>query len=141
MSNVLEQALEALESLQEEKRDYMVRNNLGDPTKETNYKLSVTAIAALKEAIAKQGEPVAIVKHQVGGVAVHILGDLKPGDLLYTSAPTIPEGWRLVPIEPTPEMINAACDCQDADPEDGCESETYHGYKAMLSAAPKGAQP
>jgi len=120
MSSVLEQALEALQSLQEEKRDYMTINNLGDPTRETNYKLSVTAIAALKEAIAKQGEPVATLHvtmetHDMGqslapnppfkcaiAYASKVAIDMPLGKhKLYTSAPTIPEGWQ--PIETAPK--------------------------------------
>jgi len=49
---------------------------------------------------------------------------------LYTSAPTIPEGWQLVPIEPTPEMEEALR-----------RAAGYHQrtvYAALLSAAPKG---
>jgi len=56
--------------------------------------------------------------------------DYKP---LYTSAPTIPEGWQLVPKELTPEMIVAG----------ERERRSHVGnmnpvttYKAMLSAAP-----
>lgn len=51
------------------------------------------------------------------------------GDLLHASL-------RLVPLEPTSEMIQAALDCQDADPEDGPESEMYYTSLAMLNAAP-----
>lgn len=47
----------------------------------------------------------------------------------------VPEGFVLVPVEPTEAMLQAALDCQDADPEDGPASEVYYGYKAMLAAA------
>jgi len=50
---------------------------------------------------------------------------------LYTSAPSIPEGWQLVPEEPTPEMKQALFkNLIQADNE---------GYviKAVLSAAPE----
>lgn len=40
-----------------------------------------------------------------------------------------------VPREPTEKMIRAALDCQDADPEDGHESEVYYMYMAMIKAA------
>ena len=42
-------------------------------------------IAALRAKITamEQQEPVALVKWQVGGRVVHIIGDAKPGDLLY----------------------------------------------------------
>lgn len=54
------------------------------------------------------------------------------------SAAAQPEavGWKRVPIEPTTNMMNAAMDCQDADPEDGLSGEIYATYKAMLAAAP-----
>ena len=39
-----------------------------------------------------------------------------------------PEGWQLVPIEPTAEMLEAAY----------MEIGSYDQYKAMLNAAPKG---
>lgn len=136
MKTVLEMALEALESMQEEKRDYMVRNNLGDPTLETNYKLAVSAIAALKEAIKNQGDPVAIAHPRnrtfyvtANPRQLEKLGFSLEDSIeipLYTSAPTIPEGWQLVPIEPTPEMLEAA---------GGHIFEDT--YEAMLSAAPK----
>lgn len=46
-------------------------------------------------------------------------------------AQAIPEGWRLVPIEPTHEMVDAYKSNSSA----GHLSEI--GYKAMLSASPK----
>ena len=57
-------------------------------------------------------------------------------------APSVPEGWKLVPIEPTPEMMLVA---QKAD-HDHLEHEEwleYDGedvkrvYRAMLAAAPE----
>ena len=50
---------------------------------------------------------------------------------LSTNSPVIPDGWKLVPIEPTAEMAQAARDCH--------ESESflpYSIYRAMLAAAP-----
>lgn len=42
------------------------------------------------------------------------------------------EGWQLVPIEPTNEMIlNGRKECE------GASILPYHFYKAMLKAAPK----
>ncbi len=41
---------------------------------------------------------------------------------------------RVVPVEPTDEMIRANLDCQDYDPEDPAESVVYCLYCAMLSA-------
>ena len=57
-------------------------------------------------------------------------------------APSIPEGWKLVPIEPTPEMMLVA---QKADHDHGNHEEwlEYDGedvkrvYRAMLAASPE----
>ena len=57
-------------------------------------------------------------------------------------APIVPEGWKLVPIEPTPEMMLVA---QKADHDHGGHEEwlEYDGedvkrvYRAMLAAAPE----
>ena len=50
-------------------------------------------------------------------------------------APSIPEGWKLVPIEPTPEMIDAAeyVDWGDADVRGSC----INAWDRMLAAAPE----
>lgn len=48
----------------------------------------------------------------------------------------VPQGWKLVPIVPTLRMIQDACDCQDADPEDGPYAEMAAQYAAMLAVAP-----
>lgn len=53
---------------------------------------------------------------------------------LYTTppanSPAIPDSWKLVPIEPTQEMVNA---CFEATSAGGIQK----GYRAMLAAAPK----
>ena len=61
-------------------------------------------------------------------------------------APTVPEGWQLVPVVPTEEMLAATCDenrrprvLEFTKPED--RSKPYlmarYIYPAMLAAAPK----
>jgi hypothetical protein len=90
-------------------------------------------IAALKEAIKNQGEPVAVVADDYDNMA-ELLRQLPAGTKLYTSAPEIsltnlPEGWQLVPEIPTKEMVAAAL-TQD----DGFRMGSWY---AMLSAAPK----
>jgi len=63
------------------------------------------------------------------------------GTKLYTSAPTkcvvesttVPEGWKLVPIEPTAEMISAA----SMNGAEGDDLELEADYITMLSAAPE----
>ena len=54
----VEQALEALKYLHEEKCNYMRRNNLGDPLREDAARLALPAIATLRAALAQQAEPV-----------------------------------------------------------------------------------
>jgi hypothetical protein len=69
---------------------------------------ALIAIAALKEVIKAQGEHQAeIVADENGYLTTQWAIDYIPnvGDKLYTSAPTIPAGMVLVPIEPTPEMM------------------------------------
>lgn len=49
-------------------------------------------------------------------------------------APSVPEGWQLVPKEPTSEMYQAVPDLEGEDDE---IMAFKHIYRAMLSAAPK----
>lgn len=50
---------------------------------------------------------------------------------LYT-IPQIPEGYKLVPVEPTIKMCDAALAVQGS-----CTKGVYHVYRAMLEAAPE----
>lgn len=50
---------------------------------------------------------------------------------LVGNSPVIPEGWMMVPIEPTAEMAQAARDCHE-----GESFLPYSIYRAMLAAAP-----
>ena len=83
------------------------------------------------------------VKHVWGKVAVGSLAAysiplyLAPG---AQPAPIIPEGWKLVPIEPTHEMKTAAIGVevyQDSPPSTDCLTWEEAGaiYAAMLAAA------
>lgn len=49
-------------------------------------------------------------------------------------APSVPDGWKLVPIEPTKEMLKSGqaewLDCAGADP-------SWDVYQAMVKAAPE----
>ncbi|EXL09731.1 Lar family restriction alleviation protein [Aquamicrobium defluvii] len=52
----------------------------------------------------------------------------------------VPEGWKLVPVEPTPEMIGAFwrqknCGTQGVG-ERGPQTDDYSAYRAMLDASP-----
>lgn len=60
------------------------------------------------------------------------------------SRPAVPEGWKLVPEEPTEEMLRMAIRTQEVAPEWtrhvgalGVAAETYSRYRAMLSATPE----
>ena len=64
--------------------------------------------------------------------------ELQKGDKVYTTPqPTIPPGYKLVPVEPTPEMRQAVCNCHDIDHQE----QIVEDYRAMLAAAPKAPQP
>lgn len=52
-------------------------------------------------------------------------------------APSVPEGWKLVPIEPTQEMTNHVIDERLEALVAGKEHTFIDIYKAMLAAAPK----
>jgi len=50
------------------------------------------------------------IGHQGGGVlSVRLLKTLPAGTKLYADQCTVPTGWKLVPVEPTEDMGNAAC--------------------------------
>lgn len=81
----------------------------------------------------EQVKPMAFMVEQYGhkkiifdDVVTRYEGDEIKVTPLYTSATTIPEGYALVPVDPTKEMIIA-----------GEMQIGRHAYKAMLSAAPK----
>lgn len=104
--------------------------------------LELLLLAALKEAIKQPGEPVGYLlqghyeglhyftKSKVDAERLAKTDSTVVVTPLYTSAPTIPEGWRLVPEEATPEMLNAA----GASVHPAGYWRT--AYKAMLAAAP-----
>ena len=48
-----------------------------------------------------------------------------------------PEGWQLVPLEPTPDMMCAAWDSTPAQMDDMTDGDFGQAYKNMLAAAPK----
>lgn len=58
---------------------------------------------------------------------------------LSTNSPVIPDGYALVPVEPTDEMIAAAMNCEDVlFNSDGSFCVQFGNiYEAMLAAAPK----
>ncbi|WP_010245242.1 hypothetical protein [Pantoea agglomerans] len=64
-----------------------------------------------------------------------VVSEMKDGDELFTrpafSADLVPDGWKLVPIEPTEEMIAAGDQFMDG------LSRLGDAYDAMLAAAPE----
>jgi hypothetical protein len=89
----------------------------------------------LREMHKGQGEPVGFITTDHAGCEVFTKTRFKLRGHeqfpVYTSAPTITEGYVLVPVEPTPEMLMAA--------GDAVHPAGYWGtaYRAMLAAAPK----
>jgi hypothetical protein len=58
-------------------------------------------------------------------------------ELEYTRpVPAIPAGWKLVPVEPTPEMLEAGLSAQN----EAWNVHYTHIYAAMLAAAPEAAR-
>lgn len=58
-------------------------------------------------------------------------------------APTAPAGWKLVPVEPTPEMLSAVGMMDGYDwHAPGCSPDADHAnwYSAMIAAAPAASQ-
>lgn len=57
------------------------------------------------------------------------------------NSPVIPDGYALVPVEPTDEMIAAAMNCEDVTYNESDDTVFYvhhcEIYKAMLAAAPQ----
>jgi hypothetical protein len=65
---------------------------------------------------------------------------LKAGPVTATA---VPDGWKLVPVEPTEEMCKAGYEAQDKWPyeradtyKEMCHLWTHPRYKAMIDAAP-----
>ncbi|EAN9058194.1 hypothetical protein EQW65_19120 [Salmonella enterica] len=55
------------------------------------------------------------------------------------NSPVIPDGYALVPVEPTDEMIEAAMNCEDVlfNSDESFCVQFGNIYKAMLAAAPQ----
>jgi len=74
------------------------------------------------------------------GDCAHLYRDAAKVQSLYTSTPLqadackVPQGWKLVPAEPTPEMLKAAT--SNYKHPDRWVTERTNVYKRMLSAAP-----
>lgn len=106
--------------------------------------------AALKEALTQPGqEPVAWIckkngKRWLAWNSTEHVPSFSTMEPLYRHPATIPEGWQLVPIEPTKEMSDTFWSAYIPAPDgiaQSCSFEDFHDfrymYKAMLAAAPK----
>ncbi|MDT3600008.1 hypothetical protein ROM86_07835 [Cronobacter malonaticus] len=75
-------------------------------------------------------------------VAEQAVKDRKDGSCikpLYNAppAPFVPDGWKMVPVEPTPDMREAFHQANEEWEEGGAKWSPDHQWKAMLSAAPE----
>lgn len=91
-------------------------------------------LATLKQA----QEPVGYLDDDLK-IVWRIKANVEVGDKLYTSAPAIPAGWQLVPVEPTHQMIEAGND--GFRNPDSRRHTVSSCYKSMLAAAPKPGEP
>lgn len=100
---------------------------------------------ALREALAKpEQDPVAYRTVNNVGAYVYHSADRLPneyglrGEALYLHPAPIPEGWQLVPKEPTESVILAGCeiDLEEETPEH-YRAFVAEMYRAMLDATPE----
>ena len=108
----------------------------------------IKRLQAKIEAVEKQ-EPVATVDANDEGYWAEILPDrsVRVGQNLYAlpgaqNAPIVPEGWKFVPIKPTPVMKTAGIGVevyQDSPPSLDCLTweEVEAIYSAMIEVAPE----
>lgn len=132
--NAAKAALDALWDCTSKLESQLFRNPIQLPDTYREIVASgFTAHANLRAAIeeAERAEPVAEVVQVYGGGGgmVRMLPNAKTppvGTQLYVGyAPTIPKGWKLVPIEPTPEMQNVMD-----------KGSAYNTWRNMLDTAP-----
>lgn len=69
-------------------------------------------------------------------LADHILNELDRA-LSQSEQGRVPEGWKLVPVEPTEEMVDAGVDAECPPGCEGAVEEVVFTYRAMLAAAPQ----
>lgn len=87
----------------------------------------------------RQGAAICIMQPHADGSTTTIYSEMHPlgdsmGHAALASAPVaVPPGWKLVPIEPTPEMEDAGCDVPC--PQDGAPPPSTV-YAAMIGVAP-----
>jgi hypothetical protein len=68
-------------------------------------------------------------------IALTMLRDIA-NEMEATNYPEIPEGWKLVPVEPTDEMLNHFSGTNFRDLNPSKMTEEIAAYSRMLAAAP-----
>lgn len=118
---------------------------------------SMSAIAALRAALAEQAQPVAWVEQIIDDLhALHdteMIQEIDSGDALIRlddaiavveeardrlttpPAPVVPPGWKLVPVEPTQALLDEAWKSMQGNISAGVT------WAAMLAAAPEAPTP
>jgi hypothetical protein len=76
--------------------------------------------------------PISLTLIQIGYIVGHVAAEAARAAL---ASPAVPEGYKLVPIEPTPEMIDNIAAFVD-----GHENDAEVIYRAMVAAAPAVSQ-
>lgn len=80
------------------------------------------------------------IKHLTDPIIRQKMLEPSPPMFITTPQPAIPDGYALVPVEPTPKMVDATWD----EPLGANESHNVRNkriYKAMIAAAPKPVVP
>jgi TnpA family transposase len=79
------------------------------------------------------------LQYSIGGrykdEAANVLRDIA-NEMEATNYPEIPEGWKLVPIEPTDEMLNHFSGTNFRNLNPSKMAEEIAAYSRMLAAAP-----
>ena len=145
----LQQVLEALKSIVDwNSKSLDSGEDAGRGVTSMQLNKARDAIALCEADMARVDEPVAWIAPQGEGFRVH-LGATKPEyahlwePLYATPKEAAAPGWKLVPIEPTNEMLVAWCDAHGSTEEHrpvwklSVDRQAFYTYKAMLAAAPE----
>lgn len=121
--------------------------NLTDPANHpANGKLSVQRIERVIEALQRS------IQYQNGGDMAYAIADaIKGMEELFVIRKAAPDGWKMVPVEPTEEMVIAGFESEPdesfSEPREweeyeamsGCQQTAHRAklcWAAMLSTAP-----
>ena len=93
---------------------------------------------AIIDDLQSQFDSEGITEHDSGDALIRLSDAIAAvEDNFVQSAQSVPDGWKLVPIEPTQEMINRVIDERLDALAAGKDHTFIDIYKAMLAAAPK----